>query len=415
MDNLTHTFIGLAVGHAAWHSYRARTKRPAAAERLRVPFLALSAVANNFPDLDFVYARTLAPGKLGYMIHHRGYTHTLVTAPLQALLILACFALYARSRRLKLSRVEWAIAAALTAIGPLIHVGLDYLNSYGVHPFWPFDSRWIYGDAVFIAEPLIWLSIIPALLLDARSRFSRVFFGLLLAGALAAMVFSGWIPWQLVLIGILWCAWTTGLALKTKGAARALSALGAVAAVIALFLGASSAAREQLREAAATQFPRAKQIDAALSPSPANPFCWTVHTVELEDGSYVSRQGILAVAPFMLGAAECPGNAGMGSALPLSPVNAPPRPELLWDGEFRAPIAEFKELRREHCAFEALLHFSRVPAWGAVNGRPMAGDLRFARRGSDGFAKVELSSDPARESCAPSLPPWKTPIATFLK
>jgi inner membrane protein len=412
MDNLTHTFIGLAVGHAAWHSYRARAKDPKSAERARLPFLALSAIANNLPDLDFLYTRAVAPGKLGYLLHHRGYTHTFVAAPVQALLILAFFALYARARRLKLTRVEWAIAAALTLAGPFIHIGLDYLNSYGVHPFWPFDSRWIYGDAVFIAEPLIWLSILPALAFEARSRFSRVFFGLLLAGALGGVIFSGWVPWQLVIIGTLWCAWVAGLALKTNGATRAVCALGAVAAVIGLFVVASGAARAELKAAVAAQFPRSKIVDAALSPSPANPFCWTVHTAEIEDGTYVSRQGVLAVAPFILGAAECPGWAGLGSTFPLAPVKAPPRPEILWDGEFRAPLAEFDELKREHCAFAALLHFARMPAWSAATGRPLAGDLRFARRGAGGFAQVELTSDPSRESCPAQLPPWLTPIAT---
>ena len=34
--------------------------------------------------------------------------------------------------------------------GTLLHLGMDFLNSYGVHPFWPIQNRWVYGDSVFI-------------------------------------------------------------------------------------------------------------------------------------------------------------------------------------------------------------------------------------------------------------------------
>ena len=39
----------------------------------------------------------------------------------------------------------------------LSHIVADAWNSYGVHPFWPFDNHWYYGDAINIYEPWLWV------------------------------------------------------------------------------------------------------------------------------------------------------------------------------------------------------------------------------------------------------------------
>jgi inner membrane protein len=39
----------------------------------------------------------------------------------------------------------------------LSHVGLDWLNNYGVRLLMPFSSQWFYGDSVFIIDPWLWL------------------------------------------------------------------------------------------------------------------------------------------------------------------------------------------------------------------------------------------------------------------
>ncbi len=41
----------------------------------------------------------------------------------------------------------------------LSHVFFDFLNNYGVRLLAPFDWRWFYGDAVFIIDPWLWLSL----------------------------------------------------------------------------------------------------------------------------------------------------------------------------------------------------------------------------------------------------------------
>ena len=46
-------------------------------------FYAAGIVAANLPDLDLFYT-AVTPAPLGYLLHHRGHTHTLVGLVVQA-------------------------------------------------------------------------------------------------------------------------------------------------------------------------------------------------------------------------------------------------------------------------------------------------------------------------------------------
>ena len=135
-------------------------------------------VASNLPDLDILAQRFARDGKLTYLVHHRGYTHTWAAALVLGFLAGAAFAYGggvgdARARR----RVAWFGAAACA-----LHVACDGLNDYGVHPFSPFDNRWFYGDSMFIVEPL-WLAVmLPLLVVAGQSRVGRVLGALLALG-----------------------------------------------------------------------------------------------------------------------------------------------------------------------------------------------------------------------------------------
>ena len=56
--------------------------------------------------------------------------------------------------------LRWGTTAALVTacVGMVLHISMDGLNVYGVHPFWPFDARWYYGDLIFIVEPVFWIA-----------------------------------------------------------------------------------------------------------------------------------------------------------------------------------------------------------------------------------------------------------------
>jgi len=49
-----------------------------------------------------------------------------------------------------------------------LHIAFDAFNNYGVHPFAPFEDRWFYGDAVFIIDPWLWLTLGTGIWLTRR-------------------------------------------------------------------------------------------------------------------------------------------------------------------------------------------------------------------------------------------------------
>src|SRR5688500_2386608 len=115
MDNLTHSLAGIVTAEALVQ-VRARTGAPIDPRWHRAVWL-ISAGAHNAPDLDFVYA-WITEGKLGYLLHHRGHTHTLALAPLMALLAYAVVYAWARRGRVW-SRADHAWALGIAALGPL--------------------------------------------------------------------------------------------------------------------------------------------------------------------------------------------------------------------------------------------------------------------------------------------------------
>ena len=114
-------------------------------------------VGSNLPDLDVLYSFG-SGDKLAYLLEHRGHTHTVVGALFAAVAMLVVCALALRMKRISLSRRDRTVLVALALLAPLLHIAMDSLNTYGVHPWWPIDNRWYYGDAVFIVEPLFWAS-----------------------------------------------------------------------------------------------------------------------------------------------------------------------------------------------------------------------------------------------------------------
>src|SRR5262245_50347002 len=102
--------------------------------RQRSAALTTAVLANNLPDFDFVYVG-ITGGKLGYLLHHRGHTHTLAAVLPLALVCLAVVALGFQLWRPAPSRADVARLGLLAGAGGVLHVLMDFGNNYGVHPF----------------------------------------------------------------------------------------------------------------------------------------------------------------------------------------------------------------------------------------------------------------------------------------
>ena len=174
MDNLTHSFVGLTLAKAGL-------------ERLSPAATAVSILAANAPDSDVVVG--LFADRWTLLHHHRGITHSIVgTVCLGLVLPLIVYGLdrlIARQRgRRPTVQLQGLLLVSLIAIAT--HPFLDWLNNYGVRPLLPFDSRWFYGDLLYIVDPFMWLILGGvSFLLTARTRFQKIFW----AGL--AMLFSG--------------------------------------------------------------------------------------------------------------------------------------------------------------------------------------------------------------------------------
>ena len=172
MDNLTHTLIGFIAGESVARASPVREPGLPAPLR-RSLFVTLAAVGGNLPDLDLLYSyRDMhhTPDKLRYMLQHRGYTHTVVGCLVLVALLYTGAEWWLRRKHIVLTRRDRLELAGLCMFGTFLHLGMDFLNSYGVHPFWPVQDRWVYGDSVFIVEPLYWAAAAPLVFVAVFAR-----------------------------------------------------------------------------------------------------------------------------------------------------------------------------------------------------------------------------------------------------
>jgi inner membrane protein len=138
MFNSTHTLVGLALARGGldrWSRHAGWT----------------AVIASNLPDIDIVAGLYDMPA---YIEYHRGITHSFVGIPVLSI------ALAAAMFRFTGNFLRTFVIALLSMSA---HLFLDYLNTYGVRPFLPFDGTWFYGDALFVIDPVFDAALIAAL------------------------------------------------------------------------------------------------------------------------------------------------------------------------------------------------------------------------------------------------------------
>lgn len=130
-------------------------------------------IANNLPDID---VGVFATGTLA-MSFRRGWTHGVLAQATLPLALTAAMLLYDRVRT-KASpddRVRPGQILLLSYLGVLLHVFMDFTNSYGVRLLMPFSERWFYGDALYIVDPWLYLSLgVGWWFAKARPRPARI-------------------------------------------------------------------------------------------------------------------------------------------------------------------------------------------------------------------------------------------------
>jgi inner membrane protein len=113
-------------------------------------------LAAEAPDADMLL---FFGGSVTGFKHHRGLTHSFLGAPLVAAVTLAgVYGIYRlmlrRGRQPKLVP-RWGLLYAYALLSALMHILLDFTNSYGVRPLTPFHPRWYSWDVVDIVDPVI--------------------------------------------------------------------------------------------------------------------------------------------------------------------------------------------------------------------------------------------------------------------
>ena len=373
-------------------------------------------VGGNLPDLDLLYSYHPfaygAAAKLDYMLQHRGYTHTVLVCVLLAVLLYVLVESWARWRRVPLIRSDRLALAGAALFGVMLHLAMDSLNSYGVHPFWPLENRWLYGDSVFIVEPLFWAAALP-LVFTLRSKAARA---VLVLAPLAALVLC-------LVTRLATPAWCVGYVLlaaallfvgaRASASVAAFTSAGIALVITGLFIVCSNVAARRVEAIATANFSGDRVIDHVLTPAPLNPLCWDVLLLETRGDRYAVRSGVLSIARTVLPAQRCPRLSRIRSASSLiAPLEAPASAEIQWIGEFAMSRAQLASLVASHCQAAALMQFARAPFAWELQHRWTIGDLRFDRGRGDGMASIDPGPSSSGECKSPV--PWTPPRADLL-
>jgi len=268
MDNVTHSLLGAALAKT-----RLGESNPLAPVAL--------VVAANVPDFEnFALAFFDRPTN---MVHHRGLSHSVVV--LAILIPTFAAVVWWLGRRVRPNGRPGSFSTLLLGIALAVgsHPLLDWLNTYGVRPWLPFDATWYYGDLVFIVDPWLWLLLGGAVCLAGR----RTRGGSLALGTLALLLTTAVIVYAdlgpRVLLP-LWLSGVTALVLgrcTTFGVRRPNVVVVAFLALCVAYVGflawAGRTAWRMSQPLIAAELPADEAIVRhSVSPQPADPLRWQV-------------------------------------------------------------------------------------------------------------------------------------------
>jgi inner membrane protein len=439
MDNITHTLIGvtLALGIS-------REQTPP-----RNQAIMASIVASNIADFDFLAAFIYGGGNLGYLMQHRGWSHTLIASPILAVISLGIMGWIVgrkvgeptveRSRRrvgestitrilrgsrkgfpssdpktralrregrIRLFGLAWAAV--------LLHLFADSWNDYGIHPFAPFENSWYYGDFIFILEPLLWMTMLPIAYFEFEHRWSRIACGVVVALA-CGVTLLGSQGGFLAFLGVLFWGAAAALINLRLGDRFSRAAIAATLAllVLSMFKVASAGARWAVQGNMVDGAQNERVHQLVVSPFPANPLLWRTVTVTTGvENSYIVRLGTVSLLPWLQSPPAHFYGIERERLAPLIEPTVPSGKTVRWLGEFRSTVLDFTAYAANSCEFSTLLKFARAPFWHREGARVFAGDLRYDQEKGLGFTKVLLKDSQGIFGHCPDYDaPWLPPIS----
>ncbi|MCB0416574.1 MAG: metal-dependent hydrolase [Bdellovibrionaceae bacterium] len=409
MDNITHSLIGIAIAEEAVQYRRHRGENVSKVAQASMWLVSLA--ANNLPDLDFFYS-PITKGPLGYLLHHRGHTHSLAAILPQVLAMLLPIYFYNRWKKLGLGRKDFGYLWLMAGFGIGVHIFLDGLNSYGIHPFWPFQNKWYYDDSVFIVEPWIWVTLIPVLVQLTPWKIPRFFFALIWCVALVLLWITGLVPKGMALLVTLWgVALYFGIA-RLKPLYRVFATSAALLFVLSTFVISSRLAKAYVL----ATFPADgwTHLDTIASPLPSNPLCWAVMEIQESDDRAQYRVVRALVAPFpqIYEARHCDFFKFTESTAPVQRFPYRSTPGIHFLGYFQGSAENLRELNARNCFVSEYLKFARAP-FALENPKSLTlGDMRFDRRKGADFAELTAPLDP--QICPKYTPNWDPPRSDLL-
>jgi inner membrane protein len=356
----------------------------------------IAVVAANAPDVDLIYS-SITEEPIGYLLHHRGHSHTLPGLAALGLLVWSSLRLLPWTRTAVRGTERRAIVLIVAAL--ISHLLMDTANSYGTHPFYPLSSRWVYGDAVFVLEPWLWTSLGAAVALNALRRFSRVVVVLLTLFLVGALVSVGLLQAG-VLAVLLAAVGAAAFAVRSwDPKRRAAAVLIAAATVFLVMPGVSGLAKGEARRAL-TVLDGGELVDIVADVNPGVPWCWGVMTVQkATDGpgeELIARRATLSLLPSVWPASSC-ASARLSARWSTEGRGSD---TIAWHRRWRIDVEELRALSVSNCRVRAWLQFGRVPH--VANGS--IADIRFENPIGQNFTPTTLNG-----TCPAYLTNWEWP------
>ncbi|MBN21087.1 MAG: hypothetical protein CL678_07345 [Bdellovibrionaceae bacterium] len=399
MDNVTHSLAGVVLARWVTPPEGENSENPST--RWKHAVLWAGILGSNLPDFDFLLNPISGFGKISYLLQHRGYTHTLVVTVLLGILLGGILSrVYGWKGKPRMTLILLSILSGWT------HIGMDFWNNYGVHPFWPIHNQWFYGDTIFIIEPLLWITLGTLTLKGTYLKKLKGFYLFCLIGLAGLMVFGPFLKGIHVtfvfLIAGFWIYF-----LKKSSIYWTEKKWGFIC-ILVIWGGFSVFGQYAKAIIRSHATPGYEWVDFSKTPVPSHPLCWRTLTLERKGDELLSQSSWISVIPSLISARMCSEFFPRYDSDEV--LSESPQRMVQWAANTH--ISDLIKWDKNHCDFHAFLAWSRFPYWKSQEDRLVwFSDLRYKRKGAPQFASSDAG--PADANCDRFIPGW-TPVRSDL-